>query len=37
MGGAIGLMLAARHPEALSRLMVVDILPFMGAMFGPPD
>ncbi len=36
MGGTIGMMLAARHPEAISRLMVVDMLPFMGAMFGPP-
>lgn len=36
MGGTIGLMLAARHPDALSRLMVVDMFPFLGAMFGPP-
>ena len=36
MGGTIGLMLAARHPEALSKLMVVDMVPFMGALFGPP-
>lgn len=36
MGGTIGLMLAGRHPKALSRLMVVDMLPFLGAMFGPP-
>jgi pimeloyl-ACP methyl ester carboxylesterase len=36
MGGSIGLMLAARHPEALSRLMVVDMLPFLGQVFGPP-
>lgn len=36
MGGAIGLMLAARHPDAVGRLMVVDMLPFMGVMFGPP-
>jgi pimeloyl-ACP methyl ester carboxylesterase len=36
MGGTIGMMLAARHPEALSRLMVVDMFPFLGAMFGPP-
>ena len=36
MGGTIGLMLAGRHPEALSKLMVVDMLPFLGAMFGPP-
>ena len=36
MGGTIGLMLAARHPDALSRLMVVDMFPFLGLMFGGP-
>lgn len=36
MGGTIGLMLAARHPDAVGKLMVVDMVPFMGAMFGPP-
>ena len=36
MGGTIGMMLAARHPDAVGRLMVVDMVPFMGAMFGPP-
>jgi pimeloyl-ACP methyl ester carboxylesterase len=36
MGGTIGLMLAARHPEALSRLMVVDMIPYLGAMFAGP-
>lgn len=36
MGGTIGLMLAARHPDAVGRLMVVDMTPFMGAMFGQP-
>jgi pimeloyl-ACP methyl ester carboxylesterase len=36
MGGTIGMMLAARHPDALSGLMVVDMVPFLGAMFGPP-
>lgn len=36
MGGTIGLMLAARHPDLVGRLMVVDMIPFMGAMFGPP-
>jgi pimeloyl-ACP methyl ester carboxylesterase len=30
------MMLAGRHPTSLSRLMVVDMLPFLGAMFGPP-
>jgi pimeloyl-ACP methyl ester carboxylesterase len=36
MGGTIGMMLAARHPDRLSKLMVVDMFPFLGAMFGPP-
>lgn len=36
MGGTVGMMLAGRHPDALSKLMVVDMLPFLGAMFGPP-
>lgn len=34
MGGTIAMMLAARHPEAVGKLMVVDMFPFMGAMFG---
>ena len=36
MGGTMGLMLAARHPGSVSKVMVVDQIPFMGAMFGPP-
>lgn len=36
MGGTIGLMLAARHPDSVGKLMVVDMIPFMGAMFGAP-
>ncbi|KQW81854.1 alpha/beta fold hydrolase [Brevundimonas sp. Root1279] len=36
MGGTIGLMLAARHPDSVGKLMVVDMVPFMGAMFGQP-
>ncbi|WP_395651234.1 alpha/beta fold hydrolase [Brevundimonas sp.] len=36
MGGTIGMMLAARHPGLVGKLMVVDMVPFMGAMFGPP-
>ena len=35
MGGTIGLMLAARHPAMVERLMVVDQVPFMGAFYGP--
>lgn len=37
MGGTIGLMMAARHPEAVGRLMVVDMTPFMGPFFGQPN
>jgi pimeloyl-ACP methyl ester carboxylesterase len=36
MGGWMGMVLAARNPDLVSRLMVVDMMPFMGAMFGPP-
>nr|WP_314433525.1 alpha/beta hydrolase [uncultured Brevundimonas sp.] len=36
MGGTIAMMLAARHPDSVSKLVVVDMIPFMGAMFGPP-
>ena len=36
MGGAIGMMLAARHPDRVGRLMVVDMMPYMGDVFGPP-
>ncbi len=36
MGGTIGMMLAARHPDSVGRLMVVDMVPFMGAMFAAP-
>ncbi|MFC0250413.1 alpha/beta fold hydrolase [Massilia consociata] len=36
MGGTMGMMLAARHPEALSRLMVVDMHPYLGTFFAGP-
>jgi pimeloyl-ACP methyl ester carboxylesterase len=36
LGGAWALMVAARHPELVSKVMVVDMLPFLGAMFGGP-
>ncbi len=35
MGGLTGLMLARAHPERVSKLMIVDALPFYGALFGP--
>jgi len=37
MGGAIGMMIAARHPGAIGRLMIVDMIPFAGAFFVAPD
>jgi pimeloyl-ACP methyl ester carboxylesterase len=37
MGGSWAMMVAGRHPELASRVMVVDMIPFMGAMFGGPS
>jgi pimeloyl-ACP methyl ester carboxylesterase len=37
MGGSIGIMLTGRNPGAVSKLMVVDMMPFLGAMFGGPN
>jgi pimeloyl-ACP methyl ester carboxylesterase len=36
MGGTMTMMLAARHPHLVGRLMLVDSPPFMGVAFGPP-
>jgi pimeloyl-ACP methyl ester carboxylesterase len=36
LGGSIGMMLASRHPDALSRLMVVDMVPYLGMLFAGP-
>lgn len=36
MGGSWAMMVAGRHPELAGRVMVVDMLPFLGAMFGGP-
>jgi len=36
MGGTIGMMLASRHPDQLSRLMVVDMFPYLGMFFAGP-
>jgi pimeloyl-ACP methyl ester carboxylesterase len=35
MGGLIATMLAARHPESVGSVMVVDALPFYSLLFGP--
>ena len=37
MGGTIAMMVAARHPDAVGRLMVVDMVPALGPLFGPPN
>jgi pimeloyl-ACP methyl ester carboxylesterase len=36
LGGAWAMMIASRHPELASKLMVVDMMPFMAALFGGP-
>ncbi|RYG88966.1 MAG: alpha/beta hydrolase, partial [Alphaproteobacteria bacterium] len=36
MGGLVGLMLAARHPDSVGRLMVVDALPYFAVLMAPP-
>lgn len=36
MGGSLAMMAAARAPDAIARAMVIDMLPFMGMLFGPP-
>jgi pimeloyl-ACP methyl ester carboxylesterase len=35
MGGFTGLLLARSHPEDVSRLMIVDSLPFFSVLFSP--
>jgi pimeloyl-ACP methyl ester carboxylesterase len=37
MGGTLGMLVAARHPELVGKLMVVDMVPFMGQFFGGPN
>jgi pimeloyl-ACP methyl ester carboxylesterase len=34
MGGTLGMMIAARHPDRVGRLMVVDMLPEPAGLFG---
>jgi pimeloyl-ACP methyl ester carboxylesterase len=36
LGGAWAMMVAARHPDLASKVMVVDMMPFLAAMFGGP-
>lgn len=35
MGGLTALLIAQQHPEAISKAMTVDSLPFFSALFGP--
>lgn len=35
LGGAWAMMVAARHPDLASRVMVVDMLPHVGGLFAP--
>ena len=37
MGGSIAMMIAARHPGAAGKVMVVDMLPSPGGPFGLPS
>lgn len=37
MGGLAALMLAADHPKAVGKLMIVDAFPFIGPVFGASD
>ncbi|MBV9930751.1 MAG: alpha/beta hydrolase [Alphaproteobacteria bacterium] len=37
MGGTLAMIVAARHPELPSRVMVVDMMPFLGAIFAGPN
>ena len=36
MGGTLAMMVASGAPDSVSRVMVVDMVPFMGIFFGPP-
>jgi len=37
LGGSWAMLVAGRHPELVSRVMVVDMMPFMAALFGGPN
>jgi pimeloyl-[acyl-carrier protein] methyl ester esterase len=36
LGGTMSLALAERHPEHISKVLIVDALPFFGALMGGP-
>ena len=35
MGGALAMMMGARYPQSVGRVMVIDALPFFSLLFGP--
>jgi pimeloyl-ACP methyl ester carboxylesterase len=37
LGGTWAMLVAARHPQLVSRAMVVDMMPAVGAMYGGPS
>lgn len=37
MGGTLGMLVATRHPGTVGKLMVVDMVPFLGTFFGAAD
>ena len=37
LGGTLGLAIAERHPGLISKLMLVDTLPFFGVVFAGPE
>jgi len=37
MGGSWAMMIAGRHPGLAGKVMVVDMMPYLGAMFRRPD
>lgn len=36
MGGSLAMRVATQNPDVVGKLMVVDMLPFLGALFGGP-
>ncbi len=37
MGGTLAMTIATQHPDRIGRVMVVDMFPFLGAMFAGPN
>jgi pimeloyl-ACP methyl ester carboxylesterase len=36
LGGTLAMMVASKHPQLASKVMVLDMVPFMAALFGGP-